>query len=144
MAKKGYKPNPKRLNQQIVQAWFDPDNTDDREVLNIFDTFQKQYPERSKKDIISMAFRALARAKRPNLLLPREKSETVLDRLATSLYEMHGELAQLREAIASGVVVRGDASALSRVDEISVELGSLEQSIADTYQPMTFDDEEDE
>lgn len=139
-----YKPNPKRLKQEIIQAWFDVENTDDTEILNIFKAFQDQFPNRSKKAIISMAFRALARAKKPHLLLPRESSETMLDRLALSLNEMHDELAQLREAIASGIVIHGNnQAALTRVDELAQELGSLEQSIADTYQPMSFDEDED-
>lgn len=143
--------NPKRRTQTNFNIWLDPEvNGDHQEALKILNEMMAYVRQRAGKSaalsdhqvkirVFLMALKALAKNKRPELLVPREDTETMIDWIAAGMFDIQQELQSLATKIENGVVLQaGDLRGMA--SRIQTGYGDFEQSIADGF--MSFDEDE--
>ena len=137
--------------REAFNIWLHPDNPDHAEVLAVLTFFRGELTKKARGakpskhqvnvKVFVMAMRALAKNRRPDLLIPRDDTDTMIDRIAAGMYEIQEEIAALSAKLESGVVLQaGDLSRLS--SRIQEGYGDFEQSIANGF--TSFDDEDGE
>jgi hypothetical protein len=134
----------KRERERQFQAWFDPEDPNDLEVLQVNDFFrdpQKAGQKFTQKDVIAMAYRALAKNRRPDLLLPRENEQTMLIRAMSLLDAMSQQISTIAQRIETGQFI-GITHAVETAQRLQDEFGELEQSIAGGYKALSFEDDD--
>ncbi len=124
----------KRDHQRLIQGWFDPNIEGEKELIDIVDWLQQNTGLKTDKAVIAAALRALAKADY-NIEIPPPSSDFEIRReTAQGLKTLYDAIRMLRQ-----MVNNGTASPLPPA--IENDLNAIEQSMADRYQAMNFDDE---
>lgn len=145
---------PKRDREKSITLWFDPENTEHRRVLEIFDHFVNELKNRKQNagmsltalrmQVVIMMANSLAKAKKPDLFLPQEQSDVLLQRLIIAIHEMSEELTEVQRKIANGIPLSyGDLNSAQRARDIAGQYGAFEKSAASsmTTFEINYDDE---
>lgn len=136
--------------RQAFNIWLYPEV--DGEAIAVLNHFRQElrltYKEDSDHEInrkvFGMMARALAKNKRPDLLMPRENADEVLSRLAASMNEMSLELAEIRNQMENGIQV--NPHNLDRMQQLANQVQPeerytpFEESIGDSF--VSFGDED--
>jgi hypothetical protein len=133
-----------------LSVWWDEVNDPEhREFMQVLRHFREELTtkrgykattiHKQNLAVLMMMGKALAKSKRPDLLMPRESADVLLERLAAGMYEVQAELQALASKIENGVVVQaGDISRIA--GKIQTGYGSFEESITEGF--MSFGDDD--
>ena len=127
----------KRQREVNFQGWYDPEDVDERAVIETFEYLQTRYGL-TPKQLIARA--VLQWAENDNLNagvqhdVPFPKSET--------LEHLTGMLARLIGMIENGSFIPTNDAAQAAYDEDTVQFDAISASVGSHYRPMSFEDED--
>lgn len=131
-----------------MTLWFRDDNKEHQQMLEVMQHFidelktKNGYKDASAHQLNMavwiMGMKALAKSKRPDLLLPIEDRDVLLDRIASSMYDLQIEFQTLTEKLQSGVIVQSsDQLFSSGGGAIPGGFSAFEESITEGF--MSFE-----
>lgn len=145
----------KRERQVSLTFWLDPEDPAQARTLEVFDHFVKELRRMKKNSglslyqlrlqVLMMMSNSLAKAKNPDLFMPQERSDVLLERLVTAMHQMSDELVEVQRKIEQGIPVAvSDLTGAKRAKEIAGEYGAFEESAARQMVSYDIDYEDDD
>lgn len=129
----------RRDNSTLLQAWFNPANPDEAEVLIALQRIQDKHPELSNKAII--AYSIMHTAESDGIEVQTPVSGTQIMKALKRI------LAKMDNLVSAGHMTQNDAAAfVGFAQEAGVKFDDLDpiaRSVANNYTGFDFDDEED-
>lgn len=143
MVKRQANGKAKRKNEVLIQAWFNPKDSEENRILDTITWVQNKYNLSRKEAIIWLTMYFLDSEKEPE----RTLADEISDRVEIMLYQMSDRLVQsiteISNLVSSGALVATNEQAQNTLNQFQQEFDEIGLSVAKRYRAVSFEDDEE-